>query len=163
ESTVWVRAGQVPAHGAATVWAYFGTGALPAAPAKVWEGEYALVEHFGQGAEEGDTLADSTQRNEGQVVGGALTADTAGGEGRASVDGAAAVGRVVDGDARPGGTAVHADRLEREQGDILRGVGFVAYGGEPHASATQAGMPSSVCIAGEEVNSEMVEYRSTMG
>lgn len=73
-STVWVKVQSVPAHSAAILWAYFGGGEMPNDPTKVWEGDYVLVEHFGDDRVSGRSYADSTGMATGTLVGADLTA-----------------------------------------------------------------------------------------
>lgn len=211
ESTVWVRIQDVPAHGAATVWGYFGTHELPATPQKVWESDYALVEHFADSVEEGGDLTDSTGRGEGKVVGGDLTTEVEAGDGRAALgdtriqypgdvggqadrfaisavvsltpeqagsvdgtapivakenasgDGEAAFRLGYDGDAGGLDTRFRGNSFEFGDVDIEKTFDFPTDGEDHLVSQVYDGMTYSVFIDGEEVHSEMIEYRSTMG
>ena len=211
ESSAWVRIEDVPAHGASTVWGYFGTQELPAAPQKVWEGDYALVEHFAEDVEEGGTLTDSTGRGEGTAVGGDLTAEVEAGDGRAALgdvrlqypgdigghadrfaissvvsltaeqaegvdgpapvvakenasgDGEAAFRQGYDGEAGGLDTRFRGNSFEFDEVDVEKGFDFPTDGEEHLVTQVYDGMTYSVFIDGEEVHSELIEYRSTMG
>ncbi|WP_308800030.1 DUF2341 domain-containing protein [Agromyces silvae] len=73
-STVWVRATELPAESAAVLWAYYGGGETANDPTRVWAGDYALVEHFGEPRRSGDTVVDSTGTASGTLVGADLDA-----------------------------------------------------------------------------------------
>lgn len=71
-STVWVRADELPAESAAVLWAYFGGATTANDPTAVWEGDYALVEHFAGDRAAGTTETDSTGTASGTLVGADL-------------------------------------------------------------------------------------------
>lgn len=70
-STVWVKAAQLPAESATVLWAYFGGSDTPNDPTRVWEADYALVEHFGSDIAAGEHI-DSTGAAAGTLVGADL-------------------------------------------------------------------------------------------
>lgn len=73
-STVWAKASALPAESATVLWAYYGGADVANDPTRVWEVDYALVEHFGQARAAGQTVTDSTGTAEGTLVGADLDA-----------------------------------------------------------------------------------------
>ena len=72
-TTVWVKVEELPANGAANIWAYYGGERAQNDPTMVWNETYELVEHFTQDSEAGDTRVDSTGKQAGTVEGNGLT------------------------------------------------------------------------------------------
>jgi hypothetical protein len=76
-SVLWVRVPKLAAESAATIWAYYDTTQGINSAAKVWAGDYSLVEHFATSATAGNSVTDSTGKASGVATGGDWTATAA--------------------------------------------------------------------------------------
>lgn len=74
-TTVWVKVPELPAGGAANLWVYYGGETARNNPARVWNDDYQLVEHFAADTEDGGERVDSTGKQTGLVVGGVTSAE----------------------------------------------------------------------------------------